>query len=552
MSMLRRIVFFLPLFFLALLSAAADLHAQSFAMDGTLVKGAGYSVYLVERSGKSTAAAVSANGKFSFKKVTRTQLKGATLQISDASGRYAGPVVLGGSGTKVSTTFSGKPLSSKSKKMALGKIALQSGYAQLGKSATKVLGGAISKATTKAVAGKPLGAGQLGLVSTGGTANAKSSLEGMAVDAGSDDDGDGIPSAFDADDDGDLILDPSDPDSAGGDIPYTSIVLDFRNSLNSHVRSGLSDAAIDAAVGGENVFGLATFISLPEEQSRQATGGYIVCDDALVYCRPNTPTAFFSGVSESSASFRRPWAELLTPAGFPRMEKINSLGAVVAAIQPRVGRSQFRPGDVYQAVATSDTAELTRKTFTISPYFVSVPALRSYDIGSGEVTVDYNSVSPTSGSIPGASPSNPIFLSSSGQLTMTFWRPQRAAIRTDETGYLDWGFLNYGVGVGDIQATCAGLYTNVSEQLVADTTPFGTGDSIFFNQGANATPYRDSQGDRAASVTNTITFTVDLKACVTRAGGSATGTTQVALEARGESVTGGQTTARQGFYVQFQ
>ena len=231
MSMLRRIVFFLPLFFLALLSAAADLHAQSFAMDGTLVKGAGYSVYLVERSGKSTAAAVSANGKFSFKKVTRTQLKGATLQISDASGRYAGPVVLGGSGTKVSTTFSGKPLSSKSKKMALGKIALQSGYAQLGKSATKVLGGAISKATTKAVAGKPLGAGQLGLVSTGGTANAKSSLEGMAVDAGSDDDGDGIPSAFDADDDGDLILDPSDPDSAGGDIPYTSIVLDFRNSL---------------------------------------------------------------------------------------------------------------------------------------------------------------------------------------------------------------------------------------------------------------------------------------------------------------------------------
>jgi hypothetical protein len=234
------------------------------------------------------------------------------------------------------------------------------------------------------------------------------------------------------------------------------------------------------------------------------------------------------------------------------MEKIDSLGAVVASIQPRVGRSQFRPGDVYQAVATSDTAELTRKTFTISPYFVSVPALRSYDIGSGEVTVDYNSVSPTSGSIPGASPSNPIVLSSSGQLTMTFWRPQRAAIRTDETGYLDWGFLNYGVGVGDIQATCAGLYTNVSGQLVADTTPFGTGDSIFFNQGANPTPYRDSQGDRAASVTNTITFTVDLKTCATRAGGSATGTSQVALEARGESVTGGQTTARQLFYVQFQ
>jgi len=552
MRMLCRIVFFLPLFFLALLSGAANLRAQSLALDGTLVQGAGYTVYLVERSGKSTAAAVGANGKFSFKKVTRAQLKGASLQMSDATGRYAGPIVLGGAGTKVSTTFSGKPPRSKSKKMALGKITLQAGYAQLGKSAAKMLGGAISKASTKAVAGKPIGAGQLGLVSTGGTANAKSFVEGMAADAGADDDGDGIPSAFDADDDGDLILDPSDPDSAGGDIPYTSIVLDFRTSLNSHVRSGLSDAAIDAVVGGENVFGLATFISLPQEQRNQATGGYIVCDDALVYCRPNTPTAFFSGVSESSATFRRPWAELLTPAGFPRMEKINSLGAVVASIQPRVGRDQFRPGDVYEAVVTSDTAEITRKTFTIAPYFVSVPALRSYDTGSGEVIVDYNSVSPTSGDIPGASPSNPIVLSSSGQLAMTFWRPQRAAIRTDESGYLDWGFLNYGVGVGDIQATCAGLYTNVSGELIADTTPFGTNNSVFFNQGANPSPYRDSQGDRAASAGNTLTFTVDLKACATRAGGSGTGTTTVALEARGENVTGGQTTARQFFYVQFQ
>jgi len=45
---------------------------------------------------------------------------------------------------------------------------------------------------------------------------------------------------------------------------------------------------------------------------------------------------------------------------------------------------------------------------------------------------------------------------------MTFWRPQRAAIRSDESGYYDWGNLNYGVTVGNIQATCAGLFSNVS------------------------------------------------------------------------------------------
>jgi hypothetical protein len=472
--------------------------------------------------------------------------------MSDADGRYAGPIVLGGTNSKVSTTFSGKLVSPKQKKLVLGKVTLKSGYAQVGKAATKSLGVAVSKATTKALKGKPLGAGQLGLVSTGSTANVSAFVTGAASASGSDEDRDGIPNAFDADDDGDLILDPSDPDSAGSDIPYTTIVLEFRNSLNAHVRSGLSDTAIDAVIGGENLFALLTFVSLPQNQSNLATGGYIVCDDALAYCRRNTPVAYFSGVSESSNDFRRPWAELLTSAGYPRMEEINSLGAVVAAIQPRVGRSQFRPGDVFEAVVTSDAGEITRKTFTLAPYFVSVPALKSYNVGAGEVAVDYNSVSPTSGSIPGTSSSDPIVLPPSGQLTLTFWRPQRAAIRTDETGYLDWGTLNYGVGVGDVQATCAGLYTNVSSELVADTTPFGEGDSIFFNQGANGTPYRDSLGDRAASVGNTLTFTVDLKTCATRAGGTGTGTAMVSLEARGEDVTGGQTTARQLFYVQFQ
>jgi hypothetical protein len=135
---------------------------------------------------------------------------------------------------------------------------------------------------------------------------------------------------------------------------------------------------------------------------------------------------------------------------------------------------------------------------------------------------------------------------------MTFWRPQRAAIRSDESGYYDWGNLNYGVTVGSIQATCAGLFSNVSSELIEDTTPFGTGDSVFFNQGANGSPYRDSAADRPAAVGNTLTFTLDVKTCATRGGGSGTGQTEIALEARGEAVTGGQTTGRQSIYVQLQ
>ena len=549
-NLLRAI--FLPLLLSASLSFAAEAAAQSLTVEGTLAGKAGYTVYLVEKGGRTTSSVVKANGKFSFAKITKARLKGASLQMSDADGRYAGPIVLGGSSSKVSTTFSGKLANAKQKKISLGKVTLKAGYGSIAKKATTALGVVVAKATTKAVAGKPLGAGELGLVNTGGTANVRAFVAGMATEAGGDEDRDGIPSAFDADDDGDLILDPSDPDSAGSDVPYTTLVLDMRTALNAHVRSGLTDAAIDATIGGENLFVLATFISLPQEQRNLATGGYLICDDALAYCRPNTPVGYSGGVSESSDAFRKPLSQLLNAAGYPRMEKINSLGAVVTALQPRVGRSQFRPGDVYESVVTSDTAEITRKTFTVAPYFVSVPALKSYNAGAGEVTVDYNSVSPASGSIPGAAPGDPIVLPPSGLLTMTFWRPQRAAIRSDETGYYDWGSLNYGATVGDIQATCAGLFSNVSSELVADTTPFGTEDSIFFNQGANGAPYRDSAGDRPAAVGNTLTFTLDVETCATRAGGSGTGTTQVTLEARGENVTGGQTTARLSFYVQFQ
>jgi hypothetical protein len=121
-------------FFLVLVSAmtlrTSDAAAQSLTLDGVLASGGGYTVYLVEQSGRSVSSRVAPSGKFSFKKVTKARLKGASLQLSDADGRYAGPIVLAGSGSKVATSFSGKLLSTKQKKLALGRISLKAGYAQ--------------------------------------------------------------------------------------------------------------------------------------------------------------------------------------------------------------------------------------------------------------------------------------------------------------------------------------------------------------------------------------------------------------------------------------
>jgi hypothetical protein len=368
---------------------------------------------------------------------------------------------------------------------------------------------------------------------------------------GSDPDRDGIPSAFDADDDGDLILDASDRDSSGQDVPYTSLFFDFRRTLNAHVRDGLTEERVNSVVGGENSFNLTFFFSLPNGST--IDGGHVLCDDALRYCRRNAPVAFYGGVSESTSEFRnRPWSELLTSAGYPRMERISLSGgsnAIVASIQPRVNASEFRAGDVYRTVLTRGSSEVSSRSLALTPYFVSIPALKEYDAGSGTVAVDYASVSPTTGAIPGLSPGNPIVLSSAGTLTATFWRPQRPAIRSDESGYYDWGNLNYGMIVDSAQATCAGFYTNVSSELTVDPTPLGNGDSPLSNQGANLTPYRDNVGDRAAQIGNTLTFTVNLKDCAARAGG-APGVVGVTLQARGEELTGGSNAAAQTFYVQ--
>ncbi len=543
----------IPLGFVAAVFLAPSLSwaaSSSVTLSGRVIGGDGYTVLLVLKDGQTSSVSLSDSGSFAFKKLKPTTLKDASLQLVDPNGRYFGPVVLGTSGTKASISFSGKALTAKS--FALGAVSLKAGFATLRKNQLKKTIFSVPRIPT--VQGRPLGAGELGLARATSTSALRLRAPGFAFasnqNPGLDGDRDGVPNAYDVDDDGDLVLDSSDPDSAGQDIPYTGFNADFRRTLNAHVRSGLTDAAIDAVVSGENVFALTFFISLPREETR-IDGGHVICDDALTYCRRNTPLGFYGGIVESTTEFRnRPWRELLTSDGYPRMEQVNVSGgrSIVASIQPRVSRAIFRPGDVYRLNLTQGSTVISSRSLALAPYFVSVPALRSYNAGSGEVSVDYNSLTADSGSIPGL-PGNPIVLSADGTLSLSFWRPQRAAIRTDESGYYDWGNLKYGVVIEALQATCAGLYSRLSDDLFEVPNALGTGGSPLANQGATLSPLRDRTGDRLANPANTLSFAVNLRECITRAGGSA-GTHTVNLRVSGEPVTGGEVSAVQTFSVQ--
>jgi hypothetical protein len=510
------------------------------------VKGAsGYTIALLNKDGSSKTKLLPASGAFSFSGVKLSKLKNASLQLIGTDGRYYGPVVLGKKGKKVSITFSGSNPSS-SKILNLGKMKLKSGHA----SAPANLPAGIYTApkVTANGSGKPTGAGNSGIVSTSMSSLATSPLTtAAATSPGEDGDRDGIMNSLDADDNGNGILDSADPASEGTDTPYVGLNFDFRRTLNAHVRSGLSNEAIDAIVSGENFFASTFFISLPDDSP--IDGGYLVCGEALSYCRPNTPLGFSGGVSESSEAYRGPMSSLLNSSGHPILERISVGGrpALVLSMQPRVGRDVFRAGDMYRVVLTSGTAEVSSRTFSLPPYFISVPAIKDYTANGTTTTVDYTSVTPEIGSIPGISQGNPIVLGSDGLLTLSFWRPQREPVGT-EVGYQDFGSLNYGVIIDQAQATCGGFYSALSSDLAEDSSPLGNGNSPLSNQGANLNPLTDQQTDRPASASNLLSFTVDLKSCLARIG-SAPGTYGITLSAAGASLTGGRNTANQNIYV---
>ncbi|MBN8550093.1 MAG: hypothetical protein J0M12_12315 [Deltaproteobacteria bacterium] len=522
--------------------------AQSVAVKGSIKNGKGYTVALLSKDGSSKTKAITSNkGAFSIGGVKLSKLKNSSLQLIGPDGRFYGPVVLGKKGRKASITFSGKNPSS-GKSLELGKIALKSGFAIASSSLSSSVYAAPKVSASSS--GQPTGAGNSGFVSAGTSSfgiGARSVGTLDTASPGEDSDRDGIVNSIDADDNGNGILDSADPASAGSDAPYVGINFDFRKTLNANVRSGLSAEAIDAVVSGENVFASTFFISLPLDST--VDGGYLVCGDALTYCRKDSPLGYSSGVSESSNAYRGPMSSLLNSSGYPILERISVGGnpAIVLSIQPRVGRDVFRAGDMYRVVLTSGGTDVSSRTFSLPPYFISVPAIKEYTANSATTVVDYDSVSPSSGSIPGVSSGDPIVLGSDGLLSLSFWRPQREPVGTEE-GYQDFGALNYGVIISNAQATCAGYYTAASSDLVEDSTALGNGDSPLAQNGANLTPLVDQTSDRPASASNLLSFTVDLKSCLARSGGSP-GTYSVTLSAAGTDLTGGRNSANQVIYV---
>jgi len=509
-----------------LASGAAAL-PKSLTISGALSPASGTtSLLLVSREGETRS--VESMNSFSFNKVPLSFLKNATLHIA-SNGRYMGPVVLRSAKGFAYLAFSGKG-PKKGKVLKLGTVTIGAAGGTLQK---PLMTQAVAKSVraTASADGTPIGAGKLGLVSSL-TTNRIRPL--AASDDGADPDRDGIPNFADVDDDGDTILDAVDASTASTSAasnPFTTLYLPMNSTLNQNSGSGVSQAQIDAAIGGENLFALIFYLSSPVSS---ATGAHVACSPGLSYCAPAGGTAFHSGLSESSPAVKNIlWSSYTTDGSPYNLEPLSRNGETrfIAGIQPRAPTSQFRAGDFYEIVYTAPSGVVATKSLVLSPYFVTVPALSTFNGGSGVQSVNYADTTS-----PGMSSTNPI-TTTAGVLSLTLWKPQRPAIPGAETGdYIDMGRLHYGVVLGNetTEFGCRGYYSGLSSTLSENTTD----DSLRY------WPLTDSGSDAAPSTLSTLSFSVDLANCV-RANGFSAGSYRVSLTAAGEFLEGGANRAVQ-------
>ena len=420
------------------------------------------------------------------------------------------------------------------------------------------------------------GGGNGGNGGTGGkqTGTPGGSCTASSVDSasGGDCDSDGVPNVVDVDDNGNGTLDAVDAASAGTTARlnlFFGLRPSFANQLN--VYSGANRASINNYLGAssdETGLGMNFFLDQQYLDPGNAAGlqnVWLSCTSGQPWCAPGTGTATISGLSDTPP-FRPgtdrfaqlPWATFYgsncdTSACSPLSgSDANSLAGVrrsggsslptwIGAIRPASTNTlaSVVPGDVLTINTRSASGVIAAQPTTISPYFVTSPALASYGPADGSLTPVSYPLTPTT---PGTSASSPIQVDSSGRLKVRLWRPQRFALPGESSEYYDIGGLRWGVSVESYTDPSGGYHAGAlqacqSSDLVGVTANSSANDKVQFTDVSAL----DVATDVAQKDSRVIGFTVDVRGCLA-AGGYPTvsGTkTRITLLAQGASLPGG-------------
>jgi hypothetical protein len=503
-------------------AAAGSARSSSAArvpVRGRLLRGRGYTLLAMSRDGAVTAVKIGSSGAF-----TVSAGRDYTLQLLSPTSRYFGPIVLAHKGARAYEALAGRALN-------LGTVRALAGFAApVRPVAARYLDTHVWARASHA--GRPIGAGNLGLIRrhhatkasarraaayaaggpceaggqggpgcSGGASGAGGEAgEGVqngtgALPPGGDPTHVGIVTAFNADPTGAGV--PANESEGGAAASGAGLQSDIEMPLEESVNAdaaGVTAAQISKLV--ENDLQLDIGLQ-PTPAAGTVTAVTINCG-TLVYCAEGTGTTV---VRQGSAP---KWTGVVP-------ENPQQHGSFQINLAPRASTAQIHPGDVFQLNYQTASGTVTVPT-TLTTYFVTVPAVTSYDAGAGAQTVNY----PVPAGAPGT-PSNPIRMSS-GSITLTLYRPQRAALPGETGEFVDVGRLHYGVAVrppGGQEMGCASsYYSNLSPTLTVD----GSSQNPILSK---VFPLDDSAEDAAPNPSSTMSFTLDLAGCLAADGISA-------------------------------
>ena len=536
-------------------------------------------VTLAKDSLMSAAAPAVKSAKLAV--AAHTQLAGVSVNLSAINLIFSNGKSIGGV-VKTVASF-GQPAS---KTTWYRKVAVR------GFDSTSPLAGALASATTMGLTRPtPFTAAEARLFT--GAASAVSPRAGSdqtVTGAGGDQDSDGIPNAFDVDDNGNRTLDAVDPNSSATAAanPWSDIRFDFTGggaTFNAGLDTPPSLTDVASAIGSDmGHYGLWFFLS--EETLKAAAGTTASLDwvrvdcGTLQYCGQNADgsavpySTSFGVIGEAQNAFTNQfgngqvlWSDVngaayncpggTTDGQFTRSDANLSgtapLNGMVltcrnngrgvervwnAMIKPQTGSatlSTYTPGDVFTIqYKVHNDAALRTYSMTLAPYFLTVPGLVSLNGSTSLPTSNGDTITPDS----------------NGVLTMTYHRPQRAAL-AGETNYngsaatfMDIGGLHYGfiIGAENTEFGCGPTYYTGLSGLQTDAIN---------SQGQNLWPTSDQmKTDRqvdAPSVSgapDTLTLRVDFSGCLAAMKASLGHTIDmtnayVTLTAAGEFLTGG-------------
>ena len=433
-----------------------------------------------------------------------------TVSLRDPSGTYAGPVVMGGGPTRA--ILGVRPGT------RLGRIVVHRGYATLARRLPR--SALVPSVSARARRGVPIGVGRFGRV-----ASRARGRTGAATDV----DRDGVLGAFDVDDDGDLVLDNVDRRARAAALPgsdpfhalwllnvglETSYLADRMGFAPGVAGYALNRNAAPKSLGfeeyvtlGMRTRGLLLFPIPPGDEVELDCGG-------LEYCRAG------GGGSDIGGVRRFPGAFDADGDGFGTMEPVRrfnpdreGIGTTqlvdpdkVFALKPGASPEAIGSGDTYIERVTTDGHE-TQQPVTLGYVFQTVPALVAWSDGTRSARIEYPV--PPGGQ---GGQSNPISVKPSAdghyRLTLTVWRPQRPPLAGEGGEWIDVGRLSYNV----VGRTVISPESKTVWRCNPDAYSAGSGNTV------TTEGVRDSAVDRPADPANTLTFTVDVSACLRDSG----------------------------------